>query len=50
MIGWDVILDASGTVRLMEVNTGEPGIKFIEMSQGPTLRAFELERYAPGRR
>jgi hypothetical protein len=49
VIGWDVTLDEAGEILLMEVNTGHPDIKFIEMSQGPTLRAFELERYAPGR-
>ena len=49
MIGWDVILDASGTVRLMEVNTADPGIKYIEMTQGPTLGAFQLERFARGK-
>jgi hypothetical protein len=45
-IGWDVTLDEKGEVLIMEVNTGDPDIKFIEMSQGPTLRAFKLERYA----
>jgi hypothetical protein len=46
LIGWDVILDSAGEVRLMEVNTGYPGMKLIEMSQGPSLRAFRLEQYA----
>ncbi len=50
IIGWDVTLDAAGAVRVMELNTGQPDIKFIEMSQGPTLGAFEVERYVPGRR
>ena len=46
VIGWDVILDAAGAVRLMEVNTGHPDVKFIEMSSGPSLRAFRVENYA----
>jgi hypothetical protein len=46
LIGWDVTLDATGNVRMMEVNTGQPDIKLIEMSQGPTLRAFRMEQYA----
>jgi hypothetical protein len=44
-VGWDVTLDATGAVLLMEVNTSLPDIKFIEMSQGPTLRAFRMEQY-----
>jgi hypothetical protein len=45
LIGWDVVLDPDGEVQVMEFNTGHPGIKFIEMSVGPTLRAFQMERY-----
>ena len=30
----------------MEVNTGHPGVKFIEMTTGPSLRLFRIERYA----
>jgi hypothetical protein len=45
LVGWDVVLDRAGAVEVMEFNTGHPGIKFIEMSVGPTLKAFNMERY-----
>lgn len=45
LIGWDVVLDQEGEVRLMELNTGHPGVKFVEMSVGPTLEAFRMEQH-----
>lgn len=45
-VGWDVCVDREGEVRLLEINTGHPGIKFAEMSVGPCLGAFNIEQYA----
>lgn len=46
LIGWDVALDDTGAAQIMEVNTGHPGIKFIEMTTGPSLLPFRVEQYA----
>ena len=48
-VGWDVCVDREGEPRLLEINTGFPGIKFAEMTVGPCLRCFNVEQYArPG--
>lgn len=47
LIAWDVAADTAGDPRIMEFNTGFPGIKFGEMSLGPCFEAFDLEQYAP---
>lgn len=44
-IGWDVVLDRDGAVKVMEFNTAHPESRTIEMTLGPCFRAFELERY-----
>jgi hypothetical protein len=44
-IGWDVVLDESGAVKVMEFNTAHPETRLIEMALGPCFREFRLERY-----
>lgn len=48
LIGWDVALDEDGAAQIMEVNTGHPGIKFIEMTTGPSLGLFRFGRPKAG--
>lgn len=44
-IGWDVVLDREGAIKVMEFNTAHPETRLIEMSLGPCFRDFGLERY-----
>jgi hypothetical protein len=37
IIGWDVIWDENNTMKLMEWNTGYPGIVHSEMTTGPNF-------------
>ena len=46
LIGWDVTIDEAGGVAVFEMNAGQPDIKFLEMSVGPCLTAFGLEKRA----
>jgi phytoene dehydrogenase-like protein len=45
-IGWDVAIDSEGAPQVLEMNIGQPDVKVIEMSVGPSLTALQLERYA----
>lgn len=44
-IGWDVVLDETGRVQVMEFNTAHPETRLLEMSVGPCLVPFRLEQY-----
>ena len=46
LIGWDATFAADGQVEIMELNAGQPGTRFLEMSVGPFLTPFHLERLA----
>lgn len=49
-VGWDATLDPDERPWILEFNTGRPSHNFLEMSVGPCLRAFHLERFAGQRR
>lgn len=44
-VGWDVVVDRDGAVRVMEFNTAHPETRLIEMVTGPCFREFGLKRY-----
>lgn len=44
LIGWDVSIEQSGEVKIMEWNTDEPGIVFSEASIGPHFRELGWEK------
>lgn len=46
LIGWDVTIGDNGAVAVLEMNAGQPDVKFIEMALGPCLTAFRLGRAA----
>lgn len=37
IIGWDLVMDQSGKIQLMEWNTGYPGVVHSEMTTGPNF-------------
>ncbi|OHV57545.1 hypothetical protein BB987_21105 [Photorhabdus temperata] len=45
-IGWDLIIDQSGNVQIMEWNAGHNDIKFSEATQGPCFNDLRWERFA----
>ena len=44
LIGWDATIDHEGRPRIMEWNTGHPGISFLEASMGPNFAGLGWER------
>lgn len=43
VIGWDVVVDRNGDVKVMEWNAGHNDIKFSEATQGPCFAEFKWE-------
>lgn len=46
-IGWDLTVDDTGAVKIMEWNGGHNGIKFTESTQGPCFADLNWQRYRP---
>jgi hypothetical protein len=44
-VGWDVVLDRDGAVQVMEFNAAHPETRLLEMTLGPCLRDFRVERF-----
>lgn len=44
LIGWDVSIEESGEVKIMEWNTNEPGIVFSEAAIGPHFKGLGWEK------
>jgi hypothetical protein len=45
-IGWDVVVDKSDCVRVMEWNGHYNDIRFLEATQGPCFRGLQWETLA----
>jgi hypothetical protein len=45
-IGWDLVIDKHGMVKIMEWNGGHNDIKFSEATQGPCFAELGWERFA----
>lgn len=46
IVGWDVAIDAAGSVQLLEWNLYWPGITFHEALTGPNFVGLDWERFA----
>lgn len=44
-VGWDLTLDDTGAVKIMEWNGGHNGIKFTESTQGPCFADLNWQRF-----
>ncbi|MEX1027848.1 MAG: sugar-transfer associated ATP-grasp domain-containing protein [Candidatus Paceibacterota bacterium] len=45
-IGWDVAIDDSGKIAILEFNTNHPAINLPEATVGPCFRNLDFERFA----
>jgi hypothetical protein len=48
IIGWDVTIDAEERIQILEWNSVHPGIRFSEMTVGPSFADLGWERLRPG--